>query len=46
MLTKVDIIFVDLNCFSDVKKNSKYAEFSQFVDVNKMHVLRLTAKDR
>lgn len=45
MLTKVDI-FVDLSCFADVKKSSKYATLSEFVGVNKMHVLRLTAKER
>jgi hypothetical protein len=44
MLTNVNIIFVGLSCFADVKKSSKYVVLSEFVGVNKMHVLRVTAK--
>jgi len=35
MLTKVDIIFVDLNCFSDVKKTVSMRNFPNLLTSTK-----------
>lgn len=45
MLTKVDIIFIELSCFADVRKVVNM-RFFEFADANKMHILGLIAKAR